>query len=232
MIFEDTFSSVFRKVIHLVSDQKRNVFLGRAKVMIVRSPFRAKHHVPDWNVPYPLPPARPYLPLTPSPPLQDTPPPQGQHDWQKTRRTRKNWCTRKNWWHYWRRKGLRIAVALSTACCYNTQWWTRSWITLVHVRSAWAHACPEWRDTPSEYCRKGRTEYVRGWISVLVVCCSDITNTLVGISGETVPEGGNLRIYWPLFQWCHLWAVVLTFETGVSHHTPPPPGGAGLYSWF
>ncbi len=26
--------------------------------------------------------------------------------------------------------------------------------------------------------------------------CSDITNTLVGISGETVPEGGNLRIYW------------------------------------
>ncbi len=25
--------------------------------------------------------------------------------------------------------------------------------------------------------------------------CSDITNTLVGISGETVPEGGNLRIY-------------------------------------
>ncbi len=27
--------------------------------------------------------------------------------------------------------------------------------------------------------------------------CSDITNTQVGISGETVPEGGNLRIYWP-----------------------------------
>ncbi len=25
--------------------------------------------------------------------------------------------------------------------------------------------------------------------------CSDITNTLVGISGETVPEGGNLCIY-------------------------------------
>ncbi len=25
--------------------------------------------------------------------------------------------------------------------------------------------------------------------------CSDITNTLVGISEETVPEGGNLRIY-------------------------------------
>ncbi len=26
-------------------------------------------------------------------------------------------------------------------------------------------------------------------------CCSDITNALVGISGETAPEGGNLRIY-------------------------------------
>ncbi len=25
--------------------------------------------------------------------------------------------------------------------------------------------------------------------------CGDITNTLVGISGETVPEGGNLHIY-------------------------------------
>ncbi len=25
--------------------------------------------------------------------------------------------------------------------------------------------------------------------------CSDITNTQVGISGETVPEGGNLHIY-------------------------------------
>ncbi len=28
-----------------------------------------------------------------------------------------------------------------------------------------------------------------------VSTCSDITNTLVGISGETVPEGGNLCIY-------------------------------------
>ncbi len=27
------------------------------------------------------------------------------------------------------------------------------------------------------------------------LACSDITNTLVGISGETVPEGGNLYIY-------------------------------------
>ncbi len=31
-----------------------------------------------------------------------------------------------------------------------------------------------------------------------VMHCSDITNTLVGISGETVPEGRNLRIYLPL----------------------------------
>ncbi len=29
----------------------------------------------------------------------------------------------------------------------------------------------------------------------LVPCCSDITNTLVGISGETDPGGGNLLIY-------------------------------------
>ena len=28
-----------------------------------------------------------------------------------------------------------------------------------------------------------------------LVRCSDITNTQVGISGETVPEGGNLCIY-------------------------------------
>ena len=26
--------------------------------------------------------------------------------------------------------------------------------------------------------------------------------------------------------------MVLTFETGVSHHTPPPPGGAGLVDQF
>ncbi len=32
-------------------------------------------------------------------------------------------------------------------------------------------------------------------IEALSVICSDITNTQVGISGETVPEGGNLHIY-------------------------------------
>ncbi len=26
--------------------------------------------------------------------------------------------------------------------------------------------------------------------------------------------------------------MVLTFEAGVSHHTPPPPGGTGLYRQF
>ncbi len=30
----------------------------------------------------------------------------------------------------------------------------------------------------------------------LISRCSDITNTLVGISGETVPGGRNLRIYY------------------------------------
>ncbi len=49
--------------------------------------------------------------------------------------------------------------------------------------------------------------------------CSDITNTLVGISGETVPEGGNLRIY--CVQWCHLKAVVLNSQL-VCHTTLLP----------
>ncbi len=49
--------------------------------------------------------------------------------------------------------------------------------------------------------------------------CGDITNTLVGISGETVPEGGNLHIY------CvHLVSDGSKFAASVSHHTPPPPG--------
>ncbi len=61
----------------------------------------------------PPPPARP-----PSPTRSGTPPP-GQHDWWKTRRTRKNWWTRKNWRYYGHRKGLRTAVALSTASCCN-----------------------------------------------------------------------------------------------------------------
>ena len=32
-------------------------------------------------------------------------------------------------------------------------------------------------------------------LACVEVSCSDITNTLVGISGETAPDGGNLRIY-------------------------------------
>ncbi len=52
--------------------------------------------------------------------------------------------------------------------------------------------------------------------------CSDITNALVGISGETVPEGGNLCIY--CVQWCHLWAVVLNSQL-VCHTTLLPHQG-------
>ncbi len=52
--------------------------------------------------------------------------------------------------------------------------------------------------------------------------CSDITNALVGISGETVPEGGNLRIYY--VQWCHLKAVVLNSQL-VCHTTLLPHQG-------
>ncbi len=47
-----------------------------------------------------------------------TPGQQRLHDWWRTRRTRKNWWTRKNWRHHRRCKGLRTAVALSTASCF------------------------------------------------------------------------------------------------------------------
>ncbi len=62
--------------------------------------------------------------------------------------------------------------------------------------------------------------------------CSDFTNTQVGISGETFPEGRNLHIYWPLSNHAIWWAVVLTFEASMSHHTPPPLGGTGLHRQF
>ena len=60
--------------------------------------------------------------------------------------------------------------------------------------------------------------------------CSDITNTLVGISGEMVPEGRNLHIYY--VQSCHLVSGGCKFTAGVSHHTHPPPGGRGAQLQF
>ncbi len=57
-----------------------------------------------------------------------------------------------------------------------------------------------------------------------------ITNTLVGISGETVPEGGNLCIYY--VQSHHLVSGGSKFTAGVSHHTPPPAGGVGSTQQF
>ncbi len=73
--------------------------------------------------PAPLSPVGPPPPADPPaarPPWPDPPPPwpdpsQRQHDWWRTRRTRENWWTRKNWRHYQCCKGLRTAVALSTA---------------------------------------------------------------------------------------------------------------------
>ena len=53
--------------------------------------------------------------------------------------------------------------------------------------------------------------------------CSDITNTLVGISGETATV---VRI--SMFIVCTVLPPVkrwFKFTAGVSHHTPPPPGG-------
>ncbi len=41
----------------------------------------------------------------------------------------------------------------------------------------------------------GRRDRGRERAATAFNICSDITNTQVGISGETVPEGGNLHIY-------------------------------------
>ncbi len=54
--------------------------------------------------------------------------------------------------------------------------------------------------------------------------CSDITNTLVGISGETDPGGGNL-----LFYWVHsgaIWQAVVPNSQLVCHTTLLPHQGA------
>ncbi len=58
------------------------------------------------------------------------------------------------------------------------------------------------------------------------IMCSDITNTLVGISGETARWCESLCLLY--VQCCHLSGGGFVFAAGVSHHTPPPPGGAGL----
>ncbi len=50
--------------------------------------------------------------------------------------------------------------------------------------------------------------------------CGDITNTLVGISGETVPKGGNLCIYWPSNH--TIWWVVVLNSQLVCHTTLLP----------
>ncbi len=52
--------------------------------------------------------------------------------------------------------------------------------------------------------------------------CSDITNTQVGISGETVPEGGNLCIYYVQKQHLVLWFEV--WDWCVTPHSSPSRG--------
>ncbi len=57
-----------------------------------------------------------------------------------------------------------------------------------------------------------------------LVSCSDITNTLVGISGETDPGGRNL-----LFYWVHsgaIWQAVVLNSQLVYHTTLLPHQGA------
>ncbi len=62
------------------------------------------------------------------------------------------------------------------------------------------------------------------------VTCSDITNTLVGISGETARWRESLALF--STQCCHLSSSGSVFTAGVSHHTPPPLGGAGLVGLY
>ncbi len=94
--------------------------------LVVRSPFRAKHHVvmqymaagPKCPLP-PLdrpPPARPPMAR---PPHSQTPHGNRQHDWWRTRRTRKNLMNKEELTLYQRCKGLLTAVALSTASCFQ-----------------------------------------------------------------------------------------------------------------
>ncbi len=61
---------------------------------------------------------------------------------------------------------------------------------------------------------------------ICVARCSDITNTQVGISRETVPEGGNLPIYWSHSNHPIWWAVVLTafYSWCVTPHSSPGKG--------
>ncbi len=99
---------------HKAHSVPRCIVNEKLDLVVVRSPFRAKHHVvvqyiaAGWKCPLPPSPT-PH----PSPPLLRLDPrgqtPLRQHGWWKTRRTRKNWWTRENWWHYRRRKGLCAA---------------------------------------------------------------------------------------------------------------------------
>ena len=57
---------------------------------------------------------------------------------------------------------------------------------LLHPGHVWGTQLPVKFDNVSD---------LWAWSKIWVEQCSDITNTLVGISGETLPEGGNLRIY-------------------------------------
>ncbi len=64
------------------------------------------------------------------------------------------------------------------------------------------------------------------------IYCSDITNNRFGISGGTVPGGGNLHFF-SCVQSCHLVSGGSNMYLGqVCHHTPPLPGGVGYQQQF
>ncbi len=68
-------------------------------------------------------------------------------------------------------------------------------------------------------------------LSMMFILCSVVisqTNRLVSQERLSPEAGTSIFIMYRN----DIWWMVLTFETGVSHHTPPPLGGAGLYRQF
>ncbi len=64
-------------------------------------------------------------------------------------------------------------------------------------------------------------------------CLSDvvISQTHGLVSQERLPPQAGTSVFIDLSVVLSL-GIILTFEAGVSHHTPPPPGGTGLYRQF
>ncbi len=84
-VFSNGAPSQFRQSLQLMVSKSLSSLL-----IIVRSSFRAKHHVVVHDKVDEMSPAPPQTPLTPDPACPRAPPPHGLHDLWKTMRTRKN----------------------------------------------------------------------------------------------------------------------------------------------